>query len=143
LSEFSKGHNSDGKRSYCKACAIKEYKEYYYNRGGKNKARINHILNREHDLEKCKEYFKIHGCSPSKYNPQKQPSRMKVFRAKRNGTINKPTTCELCHKETSELEAHHLDYGKPLDVIWLCSTCHSLQHHPEFKRLWEEIKCQV
>jgi hypothetical protein len=34
--------------------------------------------------------------------------------------------CEVCG--ISKTHAHHSDYSKPLDVIWLCSFHHGNQH---------------
>ena len=34
--------------------------------------------------------------------------------------------CAVCGD--TETEAHHEDYSKPLDVIWLCSSCHKQVH---------------
>jgi hypothetical protein len=34
--------------------------------------------------------------------------------------------CAFCGNLPSE--AHHPDYGTPLRVIWLCSSCHTLHH---------------
>lgn len=36
--------------------------------------------------------------------------------------------CEVCGAE-SNIEAHHSDYSKPLDVNWLCR-----EHHKEWHR---------
>ena len=35
--------------------------------------------------------------------------------------------CELCHEEKYTL-AHHSDYTKPLEITWLCDSCHVLLH---------------
>ena len=32
--------------------------------------------------------------------------------------------CEVCEK-VKELQAHHEDYTKPLEVIFLCFSCHA------------------
>lgn len=35
--------------------------------------------------------------------------------------------CIKCNS-TEKVEAHHHDYTKPLDVIWLCRICHLNEH---------------
>lgn len=59
-------------------------------------------------------------------------ARNMVKKALKTGEIKKPKQCELCDKKTS-LEAHHIDYTKPLEVYWLCDACHGVAHrhgHP-------------
>ncbi len=43
-----------------------------------------------------------------------------------------PQPCEVCSK-TENIDAHHTDYSKPLDVRWLCKSCH-IKHHRELER---------
>lgn len=38
--------------------------------------------------------------------------------------IIKPTHCSIC-LEYKKLDAHHENYDKPLEVLWLCRQCHS------------------
>jgi hypothetical protein len=44
--------------------------------------------------------------------------------------IAKPRRCERCGKEckASGLHGHHLDYARPLHVLWLCAACHRSVH---------------
>ena len=56
---------------------------------------------------------------------EKQKSRVKVSRAVRNGRLVKGP-CENCG--SPETEAHHDDYGRPLDVRWMCRGCHENEH---------------
>lgn len=37
--------------------------------------------------------------------------------------------CEIC-QSTENVEAHHDDYSKPLDIRWLCQRHHREVHHP-------------
>jgi hypothetical protein len=39
-----------------------------------------------------------------------------------------PKPCEICGRP--EFAAHHEDYNKPLDVKWLCVSCHMSLHRP-------------
>jgi len=77
--------------------------------------------------EKIKEYAK------ESYDPLKGSARRKVYYALKKGRLIKPDLCQDCgHKK--KLNAHHHDYTKPLDVIWLCRDCHGKQHRKyEFK----------
>jgi integrase len=50
-----------------------------------------------------------------------------VRKALASGVLTKPENCEICGlKET--LDAHHDDYSKPLEVKWLCRSCHKCNH---------------
>jgi hypothetical protein len=63
-----------------------------------------------------------------------------VRRAVKTGELV-PQACERCglpgdtmrDADCREMEAHHEDYGKPLDVVWLCRSCH-WDRHGEIKR---------
>lgn len=41
--------------------------------------------------------------------------------------LTRPDKCSRCLKEC-KAEAHHTDYTKPLDVVWLCRSCHGREH---------------
>lgn len=49
------------------------------------------------------------------------------YEAKRNPAF-KPDCCQDCGRDQS-VQAHHEDYHKPLDVLWLCQPCHLRRHH--------------
>ena len=53
----------------------------------------------------------------------KQNARQEVHRQIRLGKISRSEVCVKCLKKKLT-EAHHEDYSKPLDVIWLCRQCH-------------------
>jgi hypothetical protein len=44
----------------------------------------------------------------------------------RDGKIKK-LPCQVCVSE-SHVHAHHTDYSKPLEVVWLCAKCHHRIH---------------
>lgn len=50
-------------------------------------------------------------------------ARMATFNAIRKGTLTRPSACEQCGKG-GRIEAAHHDYTRPLDVRWLCQSCH-------------------
>lgn len=52
-----------------------------------------------------------------------------VARAKRSGRLV-PQPCIYCNT-TNSIEAHHEDYTKPLDVRWVCFSCHREQEHSQ------------
>lgn len=49
-----------------------------------------------------------------------------MHEAKRDGTLLRPDGCEECGGAGPV--AHHDDYTKPLDVRWLCQSCHKVWH---------------
>lgn len=47
----------------------------------------------------------------------------------KSGKIVRPLICSKCKKiSKSKIEGHHRDYNKPLDVVWLCKSCHVKEH---------------
>lgn len=50
--------------------------------------------------------------------------RAVIYRATKNGTLERPSECENCGLQGARIEAAHHDYSKPLDVRWLCVPCH-------------------
>jgi hypothetical protein len=47
-----------------------------------------------------------------------------VKRALKTGALVKPALCVECGQPGRRIEGAHHDYSKPLDVRWLCSSCH-------------------
>lgn len=87
--------------------------------------------------EEKKEKDKLVGRAFSKLyykrNPEKSKARKLVsYFINQRGYMSKPKCCSKC-KEEKKLEAHHEDYTKPLDVIWMCKSCHT-KYHKEKKR---------
>ena len=56
-----------------------------------------------------------------------------VSRAIRNGTLIRPENCDRCGVKCKP-NAHHDDYARFLDVMFLCPICHA-QRHKELNRL--------
>jgi hypothetical protein len=46
----------------------------------------------------------------------------------KKGLLVKPSCCELCKENHHDIDAHHVDYGRPLNVAWLCPSCHGKAH---------------
>jgi len=63
-------------------------------------------------------------------NPARAKAHWAVANALRNGRMQKQP-CEVCGEK--EVDGHHDDYSKPLDVRWLCRT-HHCEHHAQEMR---------
>lgn len=58
-------------------------------------------------------------------NPEKATARNAVSNGIRDGKVL-PDPCSECG--ATPAEAHHHDYSKPLEVTWLCFSCHRKAH---------------
>lgn len=65
--------------------------------------------------------------------PEKKAAHTILNRSVSRGLIEKPDFCSKCgkHEVSRKIHAHHHDYTKPLDVIWLCAQCHKDEHKDE------------
>ena len=57
-------------------------------------------------------------------NPEKIKAHIAVKNALRSGKMHRHPCC-ICGNKA---HAHHEDYSKPLEVIWLCPKHHSERH---------------
>jgi len=126
LTEFYKHSKmADGYLNKCKCCAkndvssnrsknLSKYRAYDRERGKlRERIKANTESNRVWRAEDKRRQF-AHGA---------------VSRAIRSGSLVR-NPCERCGDPKSV--AHHEDYDKPLDVMWLCQPCHK-QRHKELK----------
>lgn len=61
--------------------------------------------------------------------PEKHAARQAIKREVAAGRMVRPSVCSECGT-SGRIDAHHPDYGKPLDVEWLCKRCHANRHWP-------------
>jgi hypothetical protein len=122
LTEFYKHPAmADGHVNKCKECNKNDVLEHRL----KNIDRI-----REYDRVRGKNAKRMKSAAEISKAWRKEDSRRgichnAVRRAIRNGTLIR-LACEKCGNEKSY--AHHDDYDKPLDVMFLCQPCHKQRH---------------
>lgn len=58
-------------------------------------------------------------------NPKKRSAHVKTGNAIRDGKLIKQC-CQVCG--SIDVHAHHCDYDKPLDIMWLCPIHHEAWH---------------
>lgn len=96
---------------------------------------------RNDNIEKIREYDRKRGKLPHRIKfstettkrlreqfPLKYKAQTAVNNAVRDGRLIKPINCSACNKKGRQIEGHHDDYSKPLEVTWLCSPCHKQLH---------------
>lgn len=82
---------------------------------------------RERNRKKGPEYMREIAKATYQKHKEKWLARAKVRYAVKVGKLEKPKGCEFCGHE-KPLHGHHDDYSKPLDVRWLCASCHADTH---------------
>lgn len=89
------------------------------------------------ELEKMMEWVEKQGDG----NPFRMKAQNILNRAVAAGTVVKPTICVRCKKSfnPTQLQAHHLDYTKPLDVEWYCQSCHGFVGHGKNTNTFEVL----
>ena len=94
----------------------------------RQKAREYYAANSE-KLSKLRGKYKTHEeilRNRKKYRDRINVRKILNYHVK-SGNILKSTCCDDCNGNI-KLEAHHEDYSKPLDVMWLCINCHKKRH---------------
>jgi hypothetical protein len=73
--------------------------------------------------------FKINNSELIEYK-KKMLARKIATKFIKLGKLERSKNCHLCNAEKFT-EAHHTDYGRPIDVMWLCDSCHGLAHRED------------
>lgn len=60
----------------------------------------------------------------------KVKARSDLNHAVERGEIIRPGVCDSCGG-SAEVQGHHRDYARPLEVEWLCQGCHFDRHNEE------------
>jgi hypothetical protein len=125
LSEFYRHSKmKDGHVNKCKECNKSDVSANY-------RKNINHYKAYEKNRsqsEDRRESVKLWGERWRNNNAIKKGASTMVRKAVREGKLIKPSHCSDCECEHNRLHGHHDDYSKPLDVRWLCPTCHIQWH---------------
>jgi hypothetical protein len=74
-----------------------------------------------------------------KRSPDVQRGANVVSRAIKKGLLTRPAECEECRKACKP-EAAHRDYARPLDVRWLCRSCHRRWDRAEPKSAYSRAR---
>lgn len=141
---------------FCKHCRTeKEASAFYLSNRSKCKECVKTTAkkNRKENLEQIRAYDRMRGSMPHrvqarvKYqateafalshakatakwkqaHPQRRSAQIALGNAVKRGTVTPWPVCALpdC---SDKPQAHHPDYDRPLDVVWLCQTHHKEAH---------------
>lgn len=122
----------DGKQSQCKSChalSVRLWREQNTELVGTRAV----SYRRRHRHRHQKEIAESHRRYASLY-PERLRANAAVRRAIGRGILIRPMRCSKCRR-SGKIEASHGDYGKPLQIEWLCRRCHiAKDEHPWFTR---------
>ena len=123
LSAFYRGNGKAGYRSPCKQC--RKEREREYTRSHKEAISLKGKKYRQKHREECRRQKRRYHQS----HPERQQCKDAVQWAKKTGILM-VGSCADCGMppEDIAIQAHHTDYEKPLDVVWLCASCHQARH---------------
>ena len=111
-----------------------KYAEYYEAHKEKyaEYRRVYNLLNRGELAEKSREYYNLNADMVNirkknwnEENPEKVAAHNALNRAVKAGEVTK-LPCNICGEVN--VQGHHEDYSRPLEVIWLCCSCHKRLH---------------
>ena len=123
---------SDGHLNKCKDCAKVDVRNHRLD----NPERVRAYDNQRARLPHRKALRDKHYRKFETHHPDKKAAHVALGNAVRDKRIQK-RPCAFCGNN-SNLEAHHHDYEKPLDVTWLCRPCHRRFHALERMATYRE-----
>lgn len=77
--------------------------------------------------ERLKEYRRQYHEDYKERSKAELKARTKLSNAIRDGKVLRPNKCDRCGKKCTP-DGHHWNYAYPLNVVWLCRSCHKIVH---------------
>lgn len=117
-----------GRASACRQC-VSTYKRENQHLQRSNRERNPEDARRRYKDYRAKNRDKINARNRLRYQQTKHriPAYYAVRAALKSGDLVRPFQCSKC-QDWCDPQAHHEDYNKPLEVVWLCSRCHRRHH---------------
>ena len=99
-----------GIRGFCKECMLNYHKNVFLQRP--------EIQEKERQRARTRGQTLEHKC------------RVMTRDAVKSGKLERPKFCPICgiSDKKRQIESHHDDYYRPLEVKWMCTTCHVAYH---------------
>ncbi len=120
LTEFYKHPQmKDGHLNKCKECTKKDVSEKYYS---EHESRAEYERKRNKTPHRKAQVIKYMRKNRED-NPEKYKARSVVSGAIKTNKLVRPNHCSICN-ELCKPHAHHEDYSRPLDIVWVCVRCH-------------------
>jgi hypothetical protein len=60
-----------------------------------------------------------------KNHPEKRRAKNLIQYLTKAGKLTRANACSHCGKTDVPIDAHHPDYSRPAEVVWLCRRCHA------------------
>lgn len=111
INEYKKEIEKYSKIIHTRKDQSEYYRNWYLKNGRKRKVS---------DINKIQEWWES--------NPEKVKASSIFRQFMKKNNIPKPKECSLCNKQRYVV-AHHSDYSKPLEITWVCSSCHKKLHY--------------
>lgn len=122
ITEFYKCRGmADGHFNQCKSCKKVYADAYQAKHIDELRAKARERMRHPDRVKAATELTKLWAAS----DDRRKKCHNQVMSALKKGLINREP-CVRCGSKESE--AHHEDYDKPLDVMWLCRICHKQRH---------------
>lgn len=116
---------ADGHLNKCKECAKTDVHDHRHGKGrakvlAYDTARSKTQARMQHNRATTKEWREAH--------PRERAAQLKLAAAVRSGKVFKWPACAMPECASTKPVAHHADYDRPLDVVWLCQAHHKQAH---------------
>ncbi len=127
----------DGRTTICKSCFTEKYvrKQCEFRKTEEGRALLRQQRRNRPITENARKRERRHSKKYRDAYPEKEMAKRYVRSALERGTLFRPNQCDACGSNPgtdragrTKIQAHHIDYRQPLNVIWLCPLCHAREH---------------